>query len=102
MRVILNMLTCVCRPVSSSFIENQSIMGAPIDRDQAVVTQEPKNKSTLTNNQKPKVIASNHFESMHEFIYVILSYITNNLLFSVKCQMPISFCVAHGVKQRVS
>lgn len=50
------MLTCVCRPVSSSFIENQSIMGAPIDRDQAVVTQEPKNKSTLTNNQKPKVM----------------------------------------------
>lgn len=38
------MLTCVCRPVSSSFIDNQSMMGAPIEHDQTVVTQEPKTK----------------------------------------------------------
>lgn len=38
------MLTCVCRPVSSSFVDKQSIMGAPIDRDQIVVTSEPKTK----------------------------------------------------------
>lgn len=42
--VKLNMLTCVCRPVSSSFVDKQSIMGAPIDRDQIVVTSEPKTK----------------------------------------------------------
>lgn len=39
--VLLIMLTCVCRPVSSSFVDKQSIMGAPIDRDQLVVTSEP-------------------------------------------------------------
>lgn len=40
------MLTCVCRPVSSSFIDNQSMMGAPIETvvGQTVVTQEPKTK----------------------------------------------------------
>jgi hypothetical protein len=38
------MLTCVCRPVSSSFVDKQSIMVAPLDRDQIVVTSEPKTK----------------------------------------------------------
>lgn len=42
------MLTCVCRPVSSSFADRQSIMGAPIDRDQVVVTSEPKTKVGAT------------------------------------------------------
>lgn len=52
------MLTCVCRPVSSSFIEKQSIMGAPIDRDQIVVTSEPKTKVGTAKpiiNQNPQV-----------------------------------------------
>jgi hypothetical protein len=38
------MLSCVCRPVSSSFVDKTSIMGAPIDRDNVVVTSEPKTK----------------------------------------------------------
>jgi hypothetical protein len=52
------MLTCVCRPVSSSFVDKQSIMGAPIDRDQIVVTSEPKTKvgtATPIVNQNPQV-----------------------------------------------
>ncbi|CRK96895.1 CLUMA_CG010432, isoform A [Clunio marinus] len=52
------MLTCVCRPVSSSFIDKQSIMGAPIDRDQIVVTSEPKTKIGTAKpivNQNPQV-----------------------------------------------
>lgn len=58
------MLTCVCRPVSSSFIDKQSIMGAPIDRDQIVVTQEPKTKTKIGTakpivNQNLKVQISN-------------------------------------------
>lgn len=38
------MLTCVCRPVSSSFADKQSIMGAPLERDDLVVTSEPKTR----------------------------------------------------------
>jgi hypothetical protein len=51
------MLTCVCRPVSSSFVDKQSIMGAPIDRDQIVVTSEPKTKVGTAKlvNQNPQV-----------------------------------------------
>jgi hypothetical protein len=53
------MLTCVCRPVSSSFVDKQSIMGAPIDRDQIVVTSEPKTKVGFTKpivNQNSQVV----------------------------------------------
>lgn len=54
------MLTCVCRPVSSSFIDNQSMMGAPIEHTNqtVVVTQEPKTKIGTAKpiiNQKFKV-----------------------------------------------
>ena len=53
------MLTCVCRPVSSSFVDKQSIMGAPIDRDQIVVTSEPKTKvgtaKPIVNHNQPQV-----------------------------------------------
>lgn len=52
------MLTCVCRPVSSSFVDKQSIMGAPIDRDQLVVTSEPKTNVGTAKpivNQNPQV-----------------------------------------------
>lgn len=52
------MLTCVCRPVTSSFADKHSIMGAPIDRDQIVVTSEPKTKIGTAKpivNQIPQV-----------------------------------------------
>lgn len=55
------MLTCVCRPVSSSFVDKQSIMGAPIDRNQIVVTSEPKTKIGTAKpivNQNPQVSSS--------------------------------------------
>lgn len=55
------MLTCVCRPVSSSFIDKQSIMGAPLDRDQIVVTSEPKTKVGTAKpiiSQNPQVFSS--------------------------------------------
>jgi len=61
------MLTCVCRPVSSSFIDNQSMMGAPIEHDQTVVTQEPK-----TNIGTAKPIINQNFKVLFDLLYSLL------------------------------